>query len=323
MSLSRRQFLESTALTGLAAGAIHADTKMPTRVLGKTGVRISIIGLGTGSRFLLMNDEEKAIESLQKGLDLGINFIDTADSYGRNHISEERVGKAIKGRRQGIFLVTKLSERDGDKAQRVIEASLKALQVDSVDLIHVHELRDAEDLKSIEAKGGALDQVRKMRDQKLTKYIGITSHGDPEIFTTAIERHDFDCAQMTINAAMMGMVNGGKGRGLVLDGATKSFEQLALPVALRKKMGILAIKVYGQDHLIGQAPPEKLLYYALSLPIDSAVIGMQKLEQVEDNVRMAKAFRPLPKAEMKTMARELSAKNKAKLELFFRDHVDA
>jgi predicted aldo/keto reductase-like oxidoreductase len=326
MSISRRQFLESSALTGIAASSrnAHAAEKMPTRILGKTGVRISIVGIGTGSRFLLNKDEDSAIESVQKGLDLGINFIDTADAYGRNHQSETRVGKAIKGRRDGLFLATKLSERDGNEAQRIIEESLKALQVDSVDLIHVHELTGAADLAAIEAKGGALDQVRKLRDQKLTKYIGITSHADPAIFTTAIERHDFDCVQMTLNAAMAGMVSAGKGRGLVPDTSFKgSFEELAIPVALRKNMGILAIKVFGQDHLIGQATPEKLLYYALSLPIASAVLGMPKLEQVYENARLAKAFKPLAPAEMKSLSRDLSAKNKAMLELFFRDHRDA
>jgi predicted aldo/keto reductase-like oxidoreductase len=181
MSISRRRFLETSALTGLAAGTLSGNTpaKMPTRVLGKTGVRVSIVGMGTGSRFLLYKDEEQAIESVQKGLDLGINYIDTADSYGRNHLSEVRVGKAIKGRRDGIFLATKLSDRDGNQTQRIIEESLKALQVDSVDLIHIHELTGVEDLDAIQAKGGALDQVRKLRDQKITKYIGITSHADP------------------------------------------------------------------------------------------------------------------------------------------------
>jgi aryl-alcohol dehydrogenase-like predicted oxidoreductase len=102
-----------------------------------------------------------------------------------------------------------------------------------------------------------------------------------------------------------------------------SFETLALPVALRKKMGVIGMKVFAQDALIGQTTPEKLLYYTLSLPVAAAVVGMPKLEHIEENIRMAKALRPLPPMEMKRMSGMLSDKNKEALDLFFRSHVDA
>jgi uncharacterized protein len=124
MSISRREFLEASALTGLSAGSLAAaETRgpLPTRILGKTGVRVPILGMGTGSRFLLYKEEEKAVEAVRKGLDLGITYIDTADSYGKDHQSERWVGKAIKGRREGIFLATKLSDREGSDAERVVE----------------------------------------------------------------------------------------------------------------------------------------------------------------------------------------------------------
>jgi uncharacterized protein len=198
------------------------------------------------------------------------------------------------------------------------------LQVDRVDLILIHELTTSEDLARMEAKGGVLDQLMKLRDRKLTRFTGITSHGDPMVYKTAIERHDFDCAQMPLNAARSGMVSGGKGVGLVPDLSFKdSFETLALPVAVARKMGILAIKVYGQDHLTAHATPEKLLHYALSLPITAAIVGMPKLEQIDDNVRIAKAFRPLAPEEMKHMSDALSEKHKASLDQFFQTHVDA
>jgi hypothetical protein len=101
-----------------------------------------------------------------------------------------------------------------------------------------------------------------------------------------------------------------------------SFETEALPVALRKKMGVLAIKIYAQEHLLAKAAPEKLLYYTLSLPVTTAVIGMPRLEHIDDNVRMVKAFRPLPAAEMRRLAGNLSQNNKMALDRFFRDHVD-
>jgi uncharacterized protein len=110
MSISQREFLEATAIGGAAAGSLSAaDTKgkLPTRVLGNTGVRVPILGMGTGSRFLLYEEEDKAVEAIRKGLDLGITYIDTADSYGKDHLSEQWVGKAIKGRKEDIFLATK------------------------------------------------------------------------------------------------------------------------------------------------------------------------------------------------------------------------
>src|ERR1035438_2765811 len=124
MSITRREFLESTAIAGLTAGALSADsgkTPLPTRILGKTGARVSILAFGTGSRFLLYKEEDKALEALQMALDLGITYIDTTDEYGKGRLAEQRVGKAIHGRRDGVFLATKLSNRDGDEAQRSVE----------------------------------------------------------------------------------------------------------------------------------------------------------------------------------------------------------
>jgi predicted aldo/keto reductase-like oxidoreductase len=323
MNISRREFIAATAAAGtLAAGT--AGTALPTRVLGKTGARVSILAFGSGSRFLSYKEEDQAIEAVTKALDLGITYIDTADDYGRGHLSEQRIGKAIKGRRDSIFLATKLSNRDGNESQRIVEESLKALQVDRLDLLHIHALTTEDDLANIEAKGGPLEQIMKMRDQKMTRFIGITSHADPTVLKTALERHDFDCTQMALNAGTVAMMNGGGKRGMVPNAAMKSsFETIALPVALRKKMGVLAIKIYAQDALIGQAVPEKLLYYTLSLPVTAAVVGMPKLEHIADNVRMAKAFRPLPPSEMKTLSATLSEKNKEALDRFFQSHVDA
>ncbi|MHB8655685.1 MAG: aldo/keto reductase [Terriglobia bacterium] len=326
MKISRREFLETSALGSLAASSLMASTSaktaLPTRVLGRTGARVSILAMGTGSRFLMYKEEDKAIEAVHRALDLGITYIDSADDYGKDHLSEQRVGKAIKGRRDGIFLATKLSNRDGNQARRIVEESLKAFQLDQVDLIHIHSLTTEDDLARIEAKGGVLEQLLKMRDEKMTRFVGITSHTDPAVLRTALERHDFDCTQMALNGAMVGMKNG-KG-GMVPNEAIKtSFQTLALPVAHRKKMGILAMKVFAQDALAGEATPEKLLYYAMSLPVTAAVVGMPKLEHIEENVRLAKAFRPLPPSEMKRLSGTLSEKNKQALDLFFSTHVDA
>lgn len=206
MSISRRRFLEATALGSVSAcfpAASHGDTTaLPHRMLGKTGARVSILAMGGGSRYLMYTEEEQALEALQKALDLGITYIDSSDDYGKDHLSERRIGKVIKGRAQKPFLATKLSNRNGDEAARIVEQSLTALQVDRVDLIHIHSLTTEEDLARIEAKGGVLEQLLKLRDQKMTRFIGITSHTDPHVLKTALERHDFDCTQMALNGAL-------------------------------------------------------------------------------------------------------------------------
>jgi hypothetical protein len=156
----------------------------------------------------------------------------------------------------------------------------------------------------------------------MTRFIGITCHADPVALKAALERHDFDCTQMALNAGTVAMMNGQ--RGMVPNPKIESsFETLALPVAQQKKMGVLAMKIFAQDALVGQAPPEKLLQYTLTLPITAAVVGMPKPEHITANVNVAKAFHALPPAEMKRLSGELSAKNKVALDHLFRHHIDA
>ena len=325
MNISRRDFLGTTAL-GMTAGPLLAakgdKAAMPTRMLGKTGARVSILAFGCGSRFLKYAAEDAAVEALTRALDQGITYVDSADDYGKNHLSEQRVGKALKGRRQGIFVATKLSNRDGNESQRIVEESLKALQVDQIDLVHIHSLASLEDLAKIEAKGGVLEQLQKIKAQKMIRFIGITSHADPVALKAALEHHDFDVTQMALNAGQVNMKSG-KG-GMVPNPAMKSsFQQLALPVANRKKMGVIAMKVMAQDALIGQTSAEKLLQYSLSLPVTACVVGMPKVEHIDENIKLAKAFRPMTQSEMHQLAAPLSEKNKMALDRFFADHIDA
>jgi predicted aldo/keto reductase-like oxidoreductase len=126
---------------------------------------------------------------------------------------------------------------------------------------------------------------------------------------------------MALNAALVGMM-GGTG-GMVINPQMKSsFESIALPVAVKKKMGVIAMKIFAADGLVGQVPAEKLLRYSLSLPVSLAVVGMPKMELIDENVRIAKSFRPLPKEEMTALSDALSMKNKAALDRYFADHVD-
>jgi hypothetical protein len=323
MTFSRRQFLESAAMASLAAATGHAAEpgKIPTRALGKTGARVSVLGMGGGSRFLAYKDEDKALEALNKAIDIGIHYVDTAQTYG-NGVSETRVGKVMATRRKEVFLVTKIQERDPDKAMARLEQSFKNLQTDRIDLVHIHSLTTAEDLAEIEKKGGVLERLLKMRDGKAIRFVGVTSHTDPTVLKTALERHDFDCTQMALNAALVGMKNG-KGGMEINPQMIPSFETIALPVALKKKMGVLAMKVFAADGIVGQAPLEKLLYYSMSLPVSACVVGMPKLEFITQNTQMAKQFKPLPEAERRELSLALSSKNKQALDRYFRRHIDA
>ena len=316
MSISRRRFIGSAAIATIGANAA-APTGMPMRTLGKTGARVSILAFGGGSRFLAYKDEEQALAALNHALDLGITYIDSAASYG-DGLSEQRVGKVLKARgRNGLWLATKIEPRNGDEAMRVVERSLKNLQVDYVDLLHMHSLTTAEDLAAIEAKDGVLNRFYKLRDQKVARHIGITCHTDPAVLKTALERFDLDCTQMALNAARIGMAADVK-----YDNPAASFESLALPVAQRKNMGITAMKIFAQDKLTNKAATEKLIRYSMSLPVAATVIGMPKLDFINQNVETAKNFKPLSEQEMRDFSTELSGKFKASIDRYFADHRD-
>ncbi|HXN46365.1 MAG TPA: aldo/keto reductase [Bryobacteraceae bacterium] len=314
--ISRRSFIGAAALGSVAASSARAAEGLPKRLLGRTGARVSIVAFGAGSRFL-QYDEAQGIAALNHALDLGINYIDTAYAYG-NGESERRVGKVMKTRRQEVFLATKVADRDADKAMRTIEGSLERLGTDHVDLLHVHGLKDADDLAAVEAPKGVLRLLYKLRDDKVARAIGITSHSDPAVLARALERHDFDCTQMALNGALAGMASGGP-RSL----GEMSFQAVVLPVTRRKAIGVIAMKVFGQGQLVGPAAPEMLLRYALSLPVATAVAGMPKTELIEANVEIAKNFKPLSSTEMDDFSDRLSAGYKAGLDRFLRHHADA
>jgi predicted aldo/keto reductase-like oxidoreductase len=312
MSVSRRDFLAASALGAMATPLVSA-TGMPMRTLGKTGAQVSILAFGGGSRFVAYG-EEKGLAALNHALDLGITYIDTCDSYGANGESQIWIGKVLKQRgRKGLWLASKIGPRKYDDFMRMLDTSLRRLQQDHVDLLHIHALMDANDLAVISAKGGAYEAAVKAKEQKMARFIGITCHAYPDVLATALDRHEFDCTQMALNAAQRSQVKG----------ANPCFETVALPIALRKKMGVTAMKIFAQDALVGQATPEKLIHYSMSLPVAATVIGMPKVEHIEKNVAAAKAFQPLPPDEMKRMSTDLSAKNKLALDAHFRAHLDA
>jgi len=313
--VSRREFLEKTAIASAAAAALPglvatpaeaAAGTIPHRTLGRTGRSVSILAMGCGSRFLMYSPDE-ASGVLEKALALGIDYFDTAIDYGKGE-SETRVGRVMATRRKDVFLATKVptTARTRDAALREVEASLKRLQTDHVDLLHMHSLGKDEDLAQIEAADGALKALYQLRDQKVARAIGMTSHTDGPTMAKAIEHNDLDCVQMAMNPA----------RAL-------RFEEMALPAANKKNLGVILMKVTAQEKLLGPggAEPGALLRYAWSLPVSTVVCGMPKVAFIEANVASARAFTPMAPGDMNGLRSQLAGK-KVALEQFFTDHLD-
>lgn len=328
MDLSRRQFLGTTAAGVVAASAARgedapagAPAKLPTRVLGRTGIAVPILGFGSGSRFLMYKDEDQALAALNHAIDLGITYIDTAHSYGDGK-SEERVGKVMATRRGEVTVATKLSDRTADGARRQLELSLKRLRTDRLDVVHIHALSGPEDLAKVEAPNGVLKALYEARDQKVVRAIGVSCHASPSALRDALDRHDFDCTQMALNAARARMADAPGGMKAT-PMAQGGFEEIALPVAVRKNLGVIAMKVFGQEQLLGALAVDRLIAYALSLPVSLASLGMPKPEFIDRNVAIAREAKPMSPAERKAFSEGIAEGRKVALAAFFRDHVDA
>ncbi len=315
--ITRRAFLEQSALTAATAATLPAilpDTteaapKLPQRILGRTGVKVPVLAFGCGSRFLMYKAEEAAA-ILNQVIDLGITYLDTAMDYGKGE-SETRVGKVMAKRRKEVWLATKVppDARSYNAAMRHVELSLKRLQTDHVNLLHLHSLSTEDDLARIMAKDGAIHALYKLREQKVARFIGMTSHTDGAVMAQAIERNDLDCVQMAMNPA----------RAL-------QFEELALPAAKKKNLGVILMKVTAQEKLlgggIGKAEVKDLIRYALSLPVSCAVMGMPKPEFIPQNIAAAQSFKPMTAAEMDKLRVQV-APTKVELERFFYHHYDS
>jgi aryl-alcohol dehydrogenase-like predicted oxidoreductase len=257
----------------------------------------------------MYEQEAVALEVLNGAVDQGIRYLDTAVGYGDGE-SERRVGLLMRTRRKDVILATKIprSARTRDAALRQVEASLKRLQTDHVDVLHLHDLTDAQDLAAIEAPNGALKALYELRSQKVTRAIGMTSHTDGAVMAKAIEQNDLDCVQMAMNPA----------RAL-------QFEELALP-AEKKGLGVILMKVTSQEKLVGAGPGKadmsSLLRYALSLPVSTVVVGMPKREFIAENIAIARGFTPLSEQEVDRVRKSV-APQQAAVEAFYREHMDA
>jgi aryl-alcohol dehydrogenase-like predicted oxidoreductase len=281
----------SPRLTAAEKSESVFDAKgLPTRILGQTGIKVPLIGVGTGSRFCAVKEEDKALQMLTYALDHGLYYWDTAHSYGNDEVtSEKRLGKIVKHRRREIFLATKVEAREPDEAKRYIEESLSRLQTGYVDLLQIHSVESVEDVEIITKKGGLLDVVREMREQGIARHIGFTGHRSAEAMAMAARNCDFDTMLIALNHYREEVENDEK----------QDFENKAVPVAAQKGLGVIAMKVIRPRETVKSVTPDELVRYALSLKnVNAAVISVDDLKFVKANIAILQDFKPLDKKKM-------------------------
>jgi aryl-alcohol dehydrogenase-like predicted oxidoreductase len=268
-----------------------------------------------------------ALQMIQRSLELGVNYFDTSAIYGGpDRWSERYLGKGLKGSRDHVFIATKTKERTRDAALKNLDVSLKLLDTDHIDTWQLHDVGIQEDIDQIFGKGGAMEALVQARDQKMVRHLGVTGRFRPEALMECIRRFPFDTVLMGVNAA---------------DKYYYSFEKDLLPLAVEKQMGIIGMKVMARGRILSSwTPPpveeqkhswegrgaitttpgtltkRETFYYNLSLPISTAIIGCDSVEQVEECVELARSFTPLSQAQMAAL--EAKVEPVAKQSLFFR-----
>lgn len=312
--ITRRQFIkEITLTTNIVAvstsilqhvkGEVHEHDKIPKRVLGKTGLEVSILSLGMGP--IGINDkisQSEAEKLIDLCIDLGINYIDVAPNYGNG---EEKLGNVMKRRRDEVFLATKVEEQSKNGALKQVCESLKKLQTDHLDVVHLHNIGGF-NLDEVLGKDGALSGLLEAKEKGLIRFIGISGHERPKSFLRPLQTEQIDVIMPVINFA---------------DKFTYNFESSVLPEAVKRKAGILAMKVLGgavnmqYDKPMPALMPKEYyqlaIRYALSVNgISSAVIGLKNEDEILQAVSTVKQYKPISKEEMSYIDRigkELSA----------------
>ena len=313
---NRREFLQAGAagiaaagLSSAAAGA--ADERkntggIPLRPLGKTGEMVSILGLG-GHHSTRPKDEKVSLRLIQRAVDEGITFLDNCWDY-HDGLAEERMGKALAegGRRDKVFLMTKVCGRTAKEAQSNLEDSLRRLRTDHLDLWQFHEMVYDNDPDWIFAEDGAIHAgLKAIKDGKI-RYLGFTGHKDPSIHLKMLGKpYDWATVQMPLN---------------VMDAHFRSFQHQVLPELVKRGIGPIAMKTLGgEGKVVSQAgiPVEDALSYVLSLPISTLVSGIDSEKILEQNLRIVRAFKPLSHDAMKAIeARSLTLAGDGRFELF-------
>lgn len=300
-NVSRRTFLTgSVAGISIAAvgggelnAAVDSATKMPLRQLGRTGWMASLLCFGGGSRYAtILKDEAEAEKMIHRAIELGVNYFDTAFAYGDNQESQKRYGAYLTPQyRSRIFLTNKSNKRDADSYMKEVDQSLKNLKTDHFDLMYFHGVDEAVEFDKILAKDGALSAARRLVDEKVTRFIGWTTHKNADIHIAAIDRIQPDVLMFPCNAA--------REEGLL---------NRLVPYAHQKGVGVMAMKTTAQDKLIGKgdATAPELVRYAMGLPVTAAVVGMPNMEVLESCAEIARTFTPMTDEENKALEKKVA-----------------
>jgi len=300
MSSTRREAVQSIAALSLAAAASGA-VEIPKRPLGKTGLQVSILGLG-GARVGMHDDGKLAKDVVRRCYDMGITYFDAA-AAGAYGLSQLRYGIALKGLRDKVVFGTKTRHRSATQAQLDLDQSLSNLGTDYLDLYQVHNVINDEDIEFIFGSNGVMEMIEKAKKAGKIRFVGFTGHTDPKILNKMLERYPFSTVLMPLSA-----VDGSN--------AQKSFERETLPMAHKKGLGIIAMKVLSAGQILQKkaATVDECLRYAWSLPISTAIMGMEQLAHVDTNVALAKNVKPMTAAEMDTFRRRFAEVQYAGLE---------
>ena len=290
--LDRRMFLKTTGITSLSAvlGGVAQDIakaaeiygRMPIRTLGRTGLEVSMIGLG-GYHAAVPEKEEDSIAIIHRALDLGITFFDNADCYMKG-IAEERMGKGLEGHRQKVVLMTKVDQRDAQGSLATLEASLRHLRTDYLDIWQFHGVQSVAELETIFGPHGAMETAEKARRDGKIRFVGMTGHFDPQVHLEAVKRYPLDTIMMPTNVA---------------DPHFNSFRRTVMDEAVNRGLGIFAFKTlaFGRIVSLKVASPQEALRWVWSQPISVLISGCDSLAVLNYNVYLAKTFKPMPENE--------------------------
>lgn len=318
-NLNRREFLTATA--GLAALPLVADAadkkpKIPRRALGRTGLQVTILGLGGGSQFLkaTTNDDEAA-ELVQAAIDGGINYLDSAFGYGSGE-SLRRYGLVVSKlgkRRNELVLTSKSAQRKRDGALKEVEVALKNLGTDHLDVMQIHDIHPDEDLEVILGKDGVYRALLELKAQKVVRAVGITGHATVGKMKGLLERMDeIDTVLCPVNPAQDSRHYIPKREPANPEG---HFKQTLLPYAKSRGLGIIAMKTTAQGELIGDGPGKAdvatLIRYAMSEPgVCVAIVGPGSLANLKKNLETAQNFKPLAVEERLRLIAQVSSFNR-------------
>jgi predicted aldo/keto reductase-like oxidoreductase len=271
---------------------------IPYRKLGRTGERVSAIGLGGWHLALPYVSEQLALRILRKAIDEGINFLDNSWDYNGG-ASERRMGKALRGGyRERVFLMTKIDGRSKREAARQLDESLRRLKTDRIDLVQHHEVLRFDDPHRIFEEDGANAALVAARKAGKLRYIGFTGHKDPRVhlYTLEVAREHgftFDTVQMPLN---------------VMDAHYRSFEKMVLPELVRQRIGVLGMKSLANGLILRSKTVSAIecLHYALNLPTSVVITGCDSMKILEQALEAARTFRPMSRS----AARELLARTR-------------